>query len=59
MNHVHLAALLFPLTLALSLPVDSPPGQPTHIGDVGTFKMIPDSIVSSQQVSANYTCFYG
>ncbi|KAF8194592.1 glyoxal oxidase [Pholiota molesta] len=50
MYHVYLAALLFPYTLALSLPVDSPPGQPTHVGDVGTFEMIPDSIVSSQQV---------
>ncbi|KAF9473141.1 copper radical oxidase [Pholiota conissans] len=42
--------LFSPISSALSLPVASPPGQPTHKGDAGTFEVIPDTIISAQQV---------
>jgi len=43
-------AAVVPITLA-QLPAFVPaPGQPIHKGDPGTFEIIPDTLISSQQV---------
>ncbi len=49
MKNLYVIALLSPISIAQSLPVDTP-SQPADKGNPGQFESIPDSIVSSQQV---------
>ena len=49
MKNLYVIALLSPISIAQSLPVDAS-SQPVDNGNPGQFESIPDSIVSSQQV---------
>lgn len=52
-KRIFLLATVAPIALA-QLPSLAPaPGQPMHRGDPGTFEIIPDTLVSSQQVYFN------
>ena len=49
-KRIFLLATVAPIALA-QLPSFAPaPGQPMHRGDPGTFEIIPDTLISSQQV---------
>ena len=55
---VFLLATIAPIALA-QLPSFAPaPGQPMHRGDPGTFEIIPDTLISSQQVDFNLVVIF-